>query len=173
MDFESYTAATVAFVQTHRGWAPFVVGALAFCESLAFLSLLAPATVMLVAIGALIGGTELAFWPIWLGAVVGAILGDWVSYEVGRYFEKRVHRMWPLNRHPDMVRKAEEFTRRYGVWAIFLGRFFGPARAFVPLVAGIFEMPRVLFQAANIASAMVWGFVLLAPGAGLMEFLRR
>jgi membrane protein DedA with SNARE-associated domain len=40
-------------------------------------------------------------------------------------------------------------------------------------VAGIFEMPRPLFQAANVASAMVWAFGLLAPGAGLMEYLRR
>jgi membrane protein DedA with SNARE-associated domain len=71
-----------------------------------------------------------------------------------------------------MVVKGEAFTRRFGVWAIFIGRFFGPARAVVPLVAGIFEMPRVPFQAANIASAMVWAFALLAPGTGLMEWLR-
>ena len=173
MDFESITAATVDFVRANQAWAPVIVGALAFCESLAFLSLLAPATVMLVGIGALIGVTDLAFWPIWFGASVGAILGDWLSYEVGRYLETGAHRIWPLSRYPEMIAKAEDFTRRYGVWAIFFGRFFGPARAFVPLIAGIFEMPRLRFQAANIASALIWAFGLLAPGAGLFEFLRR
>jgi membrane protein DedA with SNARE-associated domain len=172
MDFETLKAATIDFVRDHQAWAPVIVGVLAFCESLAFLSLLVPATVILVGIGALIGATGLAFWPIWLGAVVGASLGDWVSYELGRYLEKGAHNIWPLSRHPEMVAKAERFTERYGVWGIFFGRFFGPLRAIVPLVAGIFEMPRLLFQAANVASAMVWAFGLLAPGAGLLEYLR-
>jgi membrane protein DedA with SNARE-associated domain len=172
MDFETLKTTTIDFVRDHQAWAPVIVGVLAFCESLAFLSLLAPATVILLGIGALIGGMGLAFWPIWLGAVIGASLGDWVSYEFGRYFGKGVRNIWPLSRHPEMVDKAERFTARYGVWGIFLGRFFGPLRAIVPLVAGIFEMPRVLFQAANVASAMVWAFGLLAPGAGLMEYLR-
>lgn len=172
MDFASLTTAIVDFVRANQAWAPVIVAVLAFCESLAFLSLIAPATVMLLAIGALIGATGLEFWPIWLGGAVGATLGDWLSYEIGRYFETRVHHVWPLSSHPEMVVKGEAFTRRFGVWAIFIGRFFGPARAVVPLVAGIFEMPRVPFQAANIASAMVWAFALLAPGTGLMEWLR-
>jgi membrane protein DedA with SNARE-associated domain len=172
MDFETLKTATIDFVRDHQAWAPVIVAVLAFCESLAFLSLLVPATVILVGIGALIGATGLAFWPIWLGAVVGASLGDWVSYELGRYLEKGAHNIWPLNRHPEMVDKAERFTRRHGVWGIFFGRFFGPLRAIVPLVAGIFEMPRLLFQVANVASAMVWAFGLLAPGAGLMQYLR-
>jgi membrane protein DedA with SNARE-associated domain len=172
MDFETLKTATIDFVRDHQAWAPVIVGVLAFCESLAFLSLLVPATVILVGIGALIGASGLAFWPIWLGAAVGASLGDWLSYEIGRYLEKGAHKIWPLSRHPEIVAKAEDFTRRHGVWGIFLGRFFGPLRAIVPLVAGIFEMPRLLFQAANVASAMVWAFGLLAPGAGLMEYLR-
>jgi membrane protein DedA with SNARE-associated domain len=173
MDFETLKTTTIDFVRDHQAWAPIIVGVLALCESLAVLSLLAPATVILIGIGGLIGGMGLAFWPIWLSAVLGASLGDWVSYELGRYFGKSARNIWPLSRHPEGVDKAEEFTRRHGVWGIFLGRFFGPLRAIVPLVAGIFEMPRLLFQAANVASAMVWAFGLLAPGAGLMEYLRR
>jgi membrane protein DedA with SNARE-associated domain len=54
---------------------------------------------------------------------------------------------------------------------VFAGRFFGPARAVIPLIAGIFAMPIVLFQAVNVASAFLWAFVLLAPGAGLTRYL--
>jgi membrane protein DedA with SNARE-associated domain len=54
---------------------------------------------------------------------------------------------------------------------VFLGRFFGPIRAVIALIAGIFLMPGVLFQAANLASASVWSFVILAPGAGLAQYL--
>ena len=70
------------------------------------------------------------------------------------------------------IANGETFTKKYGVWAIFLGRFFGPARAFVPLVAGIFEMPRTPFQIANVTSALLWAFLMLAPGTGFGTWLR-
>jgi membrane protein DedA with SNARE-associated domain len=44
------------------------------------------------------------------------------------------------------------------------GRFFGPLRASVPLVAGIFDMPFWRFQIANVTSAFVWAAVLLTLG---------
>jgi membrane protein DedA with SNARE-associated domain len=173
MDLSALADSVIAFVRQHQVWAGPIAGALAFCESLAFVSLLVPATVILLGIGGLIGASGLDFWPIWAGAAIGATLGDWLSYEVGLLLEDRAHHVWPLKRYPDMIAKAEAFTRRWGVWAIFLGRFFGPARAFVPLVAGIFEMPRWRFQVANVTSALLWAFVLLAPGTGLLEMLRR
>ena len=171
MDVETLKTTVLDFVRTHQAWAPFVVFALSFCESLAIISLFTPATVLLLAIGGLVGGAGLAFWPIWLGAAIGASLGDWLSYEVGRLLEDKAHHVWPLSRYQGMIAKGEEFTRKYGVWAIFIGRFFGPARAFVPLAAGIFEMPRLPFQIANVSSALIWAFLMLLPGAGLAEWL--
>lgn len=172
MDFETLRTTTTEFVRAHQDWAPLIVGVLAFCESLAVLSLLVPATVMLVAIGALIGATGMPFWPSVVGGAIGAALGDWLSYEVGRHFEGRAKTLWPLSRYPAMMAHGEAFCARWGPWGIALGRFFGPARAVVPLVAGVFRMPRLPFQAANIASAAVWAFALLAPGAGLLAWLR-
>jgi membrane protein DedA with SNARE-associated domain len=164
MDFESLRTTVVEFVRHNHAWAPFIVAFLAFGESLAVVSLVFPATVLLVAIGGMIGSIELAFWPIWLGAAIGAWLGDWISYEFGRYFEDRAHHVWPFNQHQELVARGEEFTRKYGVWAIFLGKFFGPLRAFVPLAAGVFEMPRATFQAADMTAALIWAFVLLKFG---------
>ena len=70
-----------------------------------------------------------------------------------------------------MIAKGEAFTKKYGVWAIFIGRFFGPARAFVPLAAGIFEMPRGPFQIANVTSALIWAFLMLLPGTELGKWV--
>jgi membrane protein DedA with SNARE-associated domain len=172
MDLEIIKASTIGFVQTNQSWAPFIVAALAFGESIAVLSLFLPATVVLLAIGALIGVAGLEFWHIWLGAATGATLGDSLSYWVGRRFKRAALESWPLNRHPAMVEQGELFFFRLGPWAVFIGRFFGPARAVVPLIAGIFAMPAFLFQSANLASALVWAFVLLAPGAGLLAYFR-
>jgi membrane protein DedA with SNARE-associated domain len=172
MNLEQMSQPILDFVRQNQGWAPFIVAALAFGESLAVVSVLIPATVILLGIGALIGGAGLDFWPIWMGAVAGAILGDWVSYEVARWFGPAIQHSWPLNRQPELMARTEALTKRYGAWGVFIGRFFGPLRALVPLVAGVFEMPRVLFQLANVASALLWATGLLAPGAGLLEWLK-
>ena len=49
--------------------------------------------------------------------------------------------MWPLSRYPEILPRGEAFVENWGVPSIFIGRFFGPLRASVPLAAGIFEMP--------------------------------
>ena len=55
------------------------------------------------------------------------------------------------------------------MWSIVIGRFFGPLRAVVPLVAGVFGMRQIPFQIANVGSAMLWAFVLLAPTAAVLR----
>ncbi|HZH51821.1 MAG TPA: DedA family protein [Microvirga sp.] len=172
MDFDTLTPMLLDFVRSHQRWAPLVVGVLAFAESLAFLSFLVPSTVLLLGIGVLIGASGLEFWPIWLGAAGGAILGDWLSYAIGYKFKHAAFRVWPLSCHPNLADRGERFFARWGAWGVFLGQFIGPMRAVVPLTAGIFAMPVLLFQMANIASALVWAFVMLAPGSGLTAWAR-
>jgi membrane protein DedA with SNARE-associated domain len=164
MDLESYAQPVIDFVKIHQAWAAPVVFALCFAESLAFISLLIPAWAALVGIGTLIGASELNFWPIWIAGSVGAALGDWLSYWIGLKLETRVYHMWPLSRHPELIPKGEAFVKRWGAAAIFIGRFSGPLRASVPIVAGIFAMPFWRFQFANFTSAFVWAAMLLTLG---------
>jgi len=171
MDIEHYGQLTVAFVRGHEGWALPIVFALAFGESLAFISLLIPATVALIGIGALIGVSGIGFVPIWISASLGAALGDWLSYWIGITFKDPVAKVWPLSRHPDLLKRGHRFVERYGFYAVFLGRFLGPLRATVPLAAGILEMPSLQFQLANFTSAFLWAAALLAPGTFGMKFL--
>jgi membrane protein DedA with SNARE-associated domain len=167
MDFNAYFQHIVDFVRDNAVWAPPIVFALAFGESLAFISLLLPAWAALVAIGALIGSSGVSFWPVWIAGALGAACGDWLSYWIGLKLEYTVAHHWPLSRHPDLIPRGEAFVRRWGVLGIFIGRFFGPLRAAVPLVAGIFEMPYWPFQIANFTSAFVWSAVLLTLGGGI------
>ena len=164
MDIEGTFQHIIAFVHENQHWAPAIVFALAFAESLAFISLLIPAWGALVAIGALTGGNGLAVLPIWVAASLGAAFGDWLSYWIGQKLEHTVAHVWPLSRHPDLIPRGEAFVKKWGVLGIFIGRFFGPLRASVPLVAGIFEMPFWRFQFANFTSAFVWAAVLLTIG---------
>jgi membrane protein DedA with SNARE-associated domain len=162
--FEEYVKPLVDFVRDHQAWAAPIVFALAFAESLAFISLLVPAWGALVLIGTIVQAGGLNFWPIWVAGSLGAALGDWLSYWVGRKLEHTVQTIWPLSKYPDMIPKGEAFIRKWGALGIFIGRFSGPLRASVPLVAGIFEMPWWRFQVANFTSAFLWAAVLLLLG---------
>lgn len=166
MSLAEYTEAIKAFVANHREWAAPIVFALAFGESLAFVSLVLPFWGLLIAIGAVIGASgALSFWTILVAAATGAALGDWLSYWLGYHYHERIRAMWPLNRYPDLIPRGEAFFARWGGWAVVLGRFTGPLRASVPIVAGIAQMPQGRFQLANWSSAFLWAYVLLAPGS--------
>ena len=162
----------VAVVRDHETWAAPICFALAFGESLAFVSFLVPATLVLVAVGGLVGQAGLAFWPVFAAAAVGAALGDWLSFWCGRRFERRVAGIWPLSRHPEMLARARRYVDSWGAVGVFLGRFLGPLRATVPLIAGFAAMPALPFQAANWGSALVWAFLVLAPGAFGIDAVR-
>jgi membrane protein DedA with SNARE-associated domain len=161
---EGWMHGLIDFVRQHANWAAPIVLLLAFGESLAFISLLLPAWGALVAIGALIGVSGISFWPIWLAGGLGAALGDWLSYWFGFKYKEQVARMWPLSSYPELLPRGEAFVAKWGVPSIYIGRFFGPLRASVPLAAGIFEMPYWRFQVANFVSALLWSAVLLLCG---------
>lgn len=162
----------LAFVEAHAAWAPVIAGALAFCESLAIVSFLVPATIVLVGIGGLIAPAHLSFWAVWAGAATGAILGDWVSYEAGRWFKEPVLKSAIYARYRDRADRAIAFMQRWGAAGVFIGRFSGPLRAFVPLAAGLIALPQWLFQIANVGSAMLWAAALLSPGTLIGEWLK-
>src|SRR6266567_6233512 len=110
----------------------------------------------------------------WAAPVVFALaFGEWLSYWVGLKVGPAVANIWPLSRHPDLIPKGEAFVKKWGVLAIFIGRFFGPLRASVPLVAGIFGMPYWRFQLANFSSAFLWAGVLLTLGDVVSLAIRR
>lgn len=159
--------AILAFLAANKTWGTLVFGVMAFGESLAFIGVLVPATTVLVAAGTLVGAGVLSFWEIWIGGTIGAALGDAVSYWIGRRLGPGVETMWPFRSRPHWLAAGERIFARWGWAAVFFGRFIGPLRATVPLAAGIMQMPHWRFQAVNIASAIVWIPVLVAPGAAV------
>lgn len=102
------------FIRSHKAWAPLVVFVLAFGESLAFVSLLLPATVILLGAGGLVGASGIDFWPVWAGAAFGAALGDWVSYWLGYHYKEALGKIWPLSRHPGLLPRAHAFFQKVG-----------------------------------------------------------
>ncbi|MGH7092958.1 MAG: DedA family protein [Stellaceae bacterium] len=161
---DDFVQPVLAFIAAHSGWAVVAMFVAAFGESFVFVSLLFPGTTLLIAAGTLASQGTLPYWPVLIGAVAGASLGDWVSYRLGRRFGGAVARLWPFSRNPDMLPSGIRFFHRHGGKSVFIGRFFGPLRAVIPLAAGIMQMPGGWFGAANVGSALVWAPILLFAG---------
>jgi membrane protein DedA with SNARE-associated domain len=160
---EHYTQQIIEFVRMHQSWAATMAFLLAFGESLAFISLILPATVILLAIGGLLGASGIDFWPVWFAAGLGASIGYAVSYWIGLYFKDTIHLMWPFKTRPELLKQGREFFEKWGALGVFMGHFFGPVRAVVPVIAGTMAMKQIPFQIANVLSAFLWAAGVLAP----------
>jgi len=155
---------TLDFVEAHSTWAVVIMFVTAFGESFAFISLLFPGTSLLIAAGALMAAGSLPYFPILAGAVIGAVLGDTVSFWIGHRFGGGIARVWPFTRSPHLLPSGIRFFARHGGKSVFIGRFLGPMRAVVPLAAGVMRMHRGRFWFANVTSALVWAPMLLFAG---------
>jgi undecaprenyl-diphosphatase len=96
--------------------------------------------------------------------VAGAVVGDGGSFLLGSHFKDRISNIWPFTRHKKSLELGQAFFIKHGSLSVAFGRFFGPVRAIVPLIAGSMGMSPWRFALANILSALVWAPAYLAPG---------
>lgn len=171
MSFEQVAADTLAFIKAHRQWAVPVVALISFAESIIFLSWILPASVVLIGVGAVVAVGELDPLSIIAAATVGAALGEWASYAIGRWMKGGIVTIWPISRHPHLVQRGEHLVKAWGYAGIFVAKFIGPLRGIVPMIAGVFRMNQLRFQLANWTSSLLWAVFWMAPGFFGAEWL--
>src|SRR5690606_22382464 len=86
------------FIQSHQEWAGLILGLLTLGESLLIIGLAIPATALLMLVGGLVGSGTLQPVPIVLWGIAGAVLGDAISYYIGRLIGPKIVHSWPLNK---------------------------------------------------------------------------
>ena len=151
------------FIEANQVWAGPITFLLTLGESLVLVGLFIPATALMLLTGGLIGAGTLDPWNVLAWGVAGAIVGDALSYGLGRWAGPGVRR-WPLKQQRTAVARARLFFYRYGFASVLIGRFLGPIRSTIPTVAGVMGMAHGRFQLANVSSAILWMPLMLAPG---------
>src|SRR5664280_2263531 len=141
-----------------------------------------PGEVILVSAALLAARHELDISPVWVAvaASAGAIVGDSVGYLAGRRWGERMFnvlgRRFPRHAGPDHLAYAEHVFTRYGVWAVFFGRFVALLRIFAGPVAGALRIPYPRFLAANALGGIIWACgttaVIYALGARAEQWLK-
>jgi len=134
-----------------------------FLESLVVIGLLTPGTLMILFAGFLISGGKISFLPAFFLTILGAVLGDLISFylgEKGIKLFKEEARVLKITR----LKNGQEFFKKHGGKSIFFGRFIGPLRSVVPFAAGTFKMDYKKFLFWNLTSAAFWAFSYLFLG---------
>ncbi len=95
-----------------------------------------------------------------VAASIGAIVGDSIGYMIGRRYGMSLFawlgRRFPRHFGPGHVKVAERLFARWGVWAVFFGRFVALLRIFAGPLAGALKLPYYKFLAANVTGGIVW-----------------
>jgi membrane-associated protein len=140
-----------------------VVALLVFAEDALFVGFVLPGETAAVLGGVIASQGKVHLWLMIVLVVAAAIIGDTVGYEIGRHLGPRILALRILDKRRRRLDDAQDFLRRRGGWAVFLGRFVAFFRAVIPALAGTSRMPYRRFLAFNAAGGLAWGtgFVVL------------
>jgi membrane protein DedA with SNARE-associated domain len=152
------------WLSANPGWLGLAIFAVACIECLAIAGIVVPGTVVLFALGVLAGNGNLDLWQTLLLAYTGGLLGDVLSYGLGRRFHENIRRLPLLRSHPEWIGSAELYFHRYGAVSLLVGRFIGPLRPMLPTVAGMLDMPFGRFIVISMIAAAGWAVAYLLPG---------
>ncbi|MCK9535005.1 MAG: bifunctional DedA family/phosphatase PAP2 family protein [Pseudomonas sp.] len=159
------------FLQTILLWSsssPYWLGSAifitAFLECLALVGIVLPGVVLMFGLAVIAGGSSLELTTVLLLAWLGGLCGDFISYALGYRLKNKVPQLPLLRSHRHWLINAELHFQRYGVLSLLLGRFIGPLRPILPLVAGMLAMPFIRFAAVSVFAAAGWAIAYLMPG---------
>ena len=162
--FTDYIQPLTLWLYANPEWALIIAFLMAFAESLAIVGSIVPGGVTMTAIGILAGSGVMDIGWTFVVAAIGAVAGDAASYALGYIFSDHLSEMWPFRRYPRWLEYGKEYFARHGGKSVILGRFFGPLRSIIPVIAGILRMNPWHFFLANVISAIGWAILYLTPG---------
>ena len=152
------------WLNLHQQWVAAAIVLIAFLESLALAGVVIPGVLLLFGASAVAGSGALSLWQALACAFTGAVIGDCTSFFLGKSLKQRIKSIWPFRKYPDWIHNGEVFFSRHGGMSIVIGRFVGPIRPVVPLVAGMLNMHSGRFVSINLVSALGWAPTYVIPG---------
>jgi len=154
----------IDLVTANPEWAGLFIFLMATFETIVALGYIIPGTWLMLSFGVLVGTGVLRFDVVFVALTVGGIIGDSVSYWLGRCYGRRMFAWHFFQKRQALVARSERFFARHGGKAVFLARMLGPLRPLVPFFAGLMEMKLGKFMACNVASAVLGSVAHLLPG---------
>jgi membrane protein DedA with SNARE-associated domain/rhodanese-related sulfurtransferase len=117
-----------------------------------------PAVPFLIAAGALVGTGQMSLGMAVGSAVLAALVGDQVWFELGRWRGRRVlNWLCRISLEPtSCVRRTEDFFARHGVRSLIVAKFVPGLSTIAPPLAGIVGLPVPQYLLYNGLGTMLW-----------------
>lgn len=140
-----------------------------------------PGEITLISAALLSAGGVGSPWGVACAATLGAVVGDSIGYAIGRRggrgLLERLGRRFPKHLGAEHLSRAERLFDRWGVWAVFFGRFVALLRILAGPLAGALHVPYRKFLLANAGGGLVWAFgttfVLYGAGAAAEHWIKK
>lgn len=162
--FSHYIEPMISWLQYNPHWALFFTFLVSFSESLAIIGSIIPGSITMTAIGILAGTGVMRVDLTLIAAILGAIAGDSISYLIGYTFRDSIISIWPFKRYPNLLTYGKDYFKHHGGKSVLIGRFVGPLRSIIPVIAGMMGMSQWRFFIANFISAIGWSLLYVLPG---------
>ena len=161
--------ALIDWAQQHQQYTLFLVPAFAFMETCVGIGLFV-SSLFLVVICSIFYANGWASVPVMaVLAAVGSSAGDHVGFYVGRGIGPGVHQLGIVQRNLDKWQRSEAMVRRFGPWAIFIGRFIPAIRSLVPAMLGISGFARLRYTLLDVSACSLWALGLAGIVLGAHE----
>ena len=162
-------AEIAAATADHKAWALPLVAFVGFLKSTPVIAAFIPSTALFVALAAVYGAGGGAFVPLWLAATAGATIGDCVGFAFGYRYRSGIARLWPFCKSPELFSEGEALFARWGLLSVLFAKFVWGLRPFIPVIAGVYQMPFLLFFAVTNLASMVWAAIGMGAGFGILK----
>ncbi|MGY4515278.1 bifunctional DedA family/phosphatase PAP2 family protein [Lysobacter sp. HA18] len=163
----AWLASATAWISAHPLAAGALIFLVAFCDAVIVLGIVVPAMPLLFAVGTLIGLGHVNGPYAVASASLGAFIGDGMSYWIGRRWGPQLRTRGPFARWPQWLERGEAMFRRHGTKSVFIARFVGAVRPFVPAIAGMLHVPTLRYLVPSAVACVGWAVAFLAPGWAL------
>jgi membrane-associated protein len=126
-----------------------------------------PSETIVITAGVLAAHGDLNVWHVFPAAALGSLLGDNISFALGRYVgEPIADRLFRRGRTRERLTWAEEKLEERGPTIVIAGRFIPGGRTAVTFSAGTVGYSWRRFLMADAVAAVIWG----AYGTGIGYF---
>ncbi|MGJ8670305.1 MAG: DedA family protein [Oceanococcus sp.] len=159
----------IQWAQDNREFAIVVIPLLAFMETCIGIGLFVSSIFLVIVCSIFYSKGWASMESMAIMAMLGSSLGDHVGFYVGRAVGPGMHKLKIVQKNQSKWDKAEGLVRRFGSYAIFIGRFIPAIRSLIPAMLGISEFQRLRYTTLDLMACGVWALGLVAIVLGAHE----
>jgi membrane protein DedA with SNARE-associated domain len=150
-------------IDSHATLVYFFLFAISFIEGIALLGAMIPGGTLLVLAGAFCITSNLHIALVIFAAVIGAFLGDYVSFIIGRKYKNKLEAK-KFYQNSKIIAYGKDIFSKHDTKSIIYGRFIGFTRGVLPLMTGMHGMHKGKFASATFLGVSIWACAYILLG---------